>query len=95
MTNILREFFRGRIPGWEPRASRNAEESSINHKIEAEKKYFSETMSAEDFKRLEKLEDMYIAAHFFSSERTYSHAFMLGVMLMCAVFSEYCEVTGK
>jgi hypothetical protein len=84
--NILRELYFGRVSRWERRINRTAEEMAVENKIQAEKKYFAETMTAEDFRRLRELENLYGEFRGFEDMRTFNFAFSFGVMLMCAVF---------
>ena len=86
MKDILYKLYFGRISRWECRANRSVEENNIENKINAEKKYFKEILSDEDFKRLNELESLQSDVRGFEDIRTFSYAFRLGAMLMCAVF---------
>ena len=85
MKNILHELYLGRVSRRECRINRTAEEMAVEDKIQTEKKHFSETMSAEDYKRLDTLESLYTEAHYFENVRTFVYAFRLGALIMCAI----------
>jgi hypothetical protein len=87
MKNILHELQRGHIPGWDSRMNTNTVAAKeLNEKIKREREYLRFIMSPEDFRRLEKLESLHRERHSILYKNTYSNAFKLGVMLMCAVF---------
>ena len=86
MKNILDKLYFGCISPWEYRVNRSVEENNIENKIELEKKYFKETLSEEDYKRLSKLEDLQIEVRVFENVRSFNYGFRLGVRLMCDVF---------
>ena len=86
MKDILHKLYFGRVSRCECRANRNAEEDNIEGKINAEIKYFRETLSAEDFKRLDEIENLQAQIRSFEDMRTFNYAFRLGVSLMSAAF---------
>ena len=86
MSSILEDIYNGRVSRWEQRVNRTAEETAVENQIQAEKKYFEKTMTADDYKRLNELETLYGEFRSFDDMRTFKYAFRLGVMIMCAVF---------
>ena len=86
MKNILHDLHNGRIPGWDSRAYFNSETDETREKIRSERRYFASILSAKDFERFEQLEALHGEGHARRYANTYSSAFRIGVMLMCAVF---------
>lgn len=86
MEKILRELYRGRIRGWECRHKMTDEVKNIYAKIKAEKNYFSETLSPEDWKRLKQLDELYANVHHLNTENTFIYALRFGVVFMCDIF---------
>ena len=86
LKDILHKLYFGQVSRWECRANRSVEENNIENKIKSEKKYFKETLSDEDYKRLNELESFQSDIRGFEDMRTFNYAFRMGAMLMCAVF---------
>ena len=86
MKKILHDLYHGRIPGWDSRICMNSETDEIREKIRSERRYFASILSAEDFERFKDWEALHREGHARRYMNTYTEAFKLGVMLMCAVF---------
>jgi len=86
MKKILHDLYLGRIPGWDSYIQMNSETDETREKIRSERRYFASIMSAKDFERFEALEALHGEGHARRYKNTYTNAFKLGVMLMCAVF---------
>jgi len=85
MKKILHELYHGRIPGWDSVAS-TTKKDEIRQKMLDERRYFASIMSPKDFERFKELEALHRECHAWRYRNTYTNAFKLGVMLMCAVF---------
>lgn len=90
--SIMQALFDGQIIPWERRSNHSPERKELEEKIESEKQYFLEKMSAEDGKRFEELERLYHQATFDEEVNTYSHGFTLGTLLMMEVLQKKEEV---
>jgi len=87
MNKILSQFLsEKRQSYWEFHAQSTAEQIAANDKIDAEMKFFSSTMSAEDYKRLESVESLHDDITEITNIGTFNYAFRLGALFMCAVF---------
>ena len=85
MKKILHDLYHGRIPGWDSAIS-TTKNDETREKMLSERQYFASIMSAEDFERFKALEALHRECHERRYRNTYTNAFRLGVMLMCAVF---------
>ena len=87
MNKLFQDLCHGRIPGWDSHVHFHQPEE-ILEKIQNERKYFEWILSPNDFKKFKNLEKLHSKIHAQGYEDTYANAFKLGVMLMCAVFSD-------
>ena len=85
MTKILHELYHGRLPRGD-RSVNGPQLDVTREKILSERRYFASIMSGEDFERFKALEALHRECHDRRYRDTYTNAFKLGVMLMCAVF---------
>jgi hypothetical protein len=88
MKNVLDALFFGKLSSWERKPVRTAKEIELRQKWKDEQRYFAETLSAEDYKRLEALENLHSQMSAADEFNTFCYAFKLGVSLMCAVFAD-------
>ena len=86
MKNILHELYRGNIPGWDSQSNAHIDSDAFHEKLASERKYFASIMSKKDFERFTALEKFHKESHAVRYKKVYTHAFKLGVLLMCAVF---------
>ena len=93
MNKILLDLYWGRVSATERKTTFTDEEVAIYKEIEEERQYFSFSMSAADYERLEAYENRLDKVREISDISTFNYAFRLGVMLMHAVFMG--EVTEK
>jgi len=85
MKKILHDLYHGRIPGWDS-IDGNDQSDEIRKKILSERQHFVSSLSAKNFERFKALETLHRESHARRYQNTYTSAFKLGVMLMCAVF---------
>jgi len=85
MKKLLQKLYHGRIPGWDSQAH-TTETDENREKIQAERRYLMGIMSPKAHASFKKLEALHAQSHARRYENTYTNAFRLGVMLMCAVF---------
>ena len=85
MKKILHDLYHGRIPGWDSVAS-TTKNDETRQKMLSERRYFASLLSPKDFERFKALEALHSECHARRYRNTYTNAFKLGVMLMCAVF---------
>ena len=95
MKKILHDLYHGRIPGWDSSISMNSFTDETRKKTLSERQYFASILSAEDFERFKSLEATHNESHTRRYRNTYTSAFKLGVMLMCAVFMNDDEENRK
>jgi len=88
MKKILHELYHGRVLGQERTAY---ETDEAREKIRSERRHFAFILSDEDFARFEALEALHKEHHTRRREEIYENAFRLGVLLMCAVFTNHEE----
>ena len=86
MNKLLQALYHGRIPGWDSQIH-TTEIEELRKKILHERKCFTSDLSPKNLVRYEKLEALHAESHARRYENVYINAFRLGVMLMCAVFS--------
>ena len=87
MNKMIQDLRHGRIPGWDKQVY-SAETDEEREKIRSERQYFASIMSEKDFERFRQLETLHAEGHARRYANTYASAFKLGVMLMCAVFTD-------
>jgi len=85
MTKILHDLYHGRLPRGD-RSVNTPHIDATREKILSERRYFASIMSPKDFERFKALEALHREGHDQRYRDTYTNAFKLGVMLMCAVF---------
>ena len=88
MKNILHELFHGRVPGRDCNAPANPKVDELTQKIKSERQYFASIMSDANFKRFRKLERLHCKKNYLHYMDTFTNAFKLGAMLMCALFAD-------
>ena len=88
MKNILHNLFQGQLPKWTHDPSITEKSKEIKQTIERERQYFSGILSAEDFKRFEKLDRLYRRKNAIQSMNAYINAFRTGAMIILAVLME-------
>ena len=87
MNKILSQFLSDKYQNyWEFHAHSTAEQRAANDKIDAEMKYFSSKLYAEDYKRLESFESLHDDILENTNIGTFNYAFRLSALFMCAVF---------
>jgi len=87
MNKLLQALYHGRIPGWDSQIH-TTEIEELRKKILHERKCFTGDLSPKNLARYEKLEALHAESHAKRYENVYINAFRLGVMLMCAVFTD-------
>ena len=87
MNKLLQALYHGRIPGWDSQIH-SAKTDEHHERILNERKYYTSKMSHAELERYKKLEALYAECHARRYENVYINAFKLGVMLMCAVFTD-------
>ena len=87
MNKLLQNLYRGRIPGWDSQVH-TTETNENNQKISNARKHLISLISGEALESFKKLEAFHAENHARRYENTYTNAFKLGVMLMCAVFAD-------
>jgi len=90
MKKMLQDLYHGRFPRGD-RSVNNPHIDANREKILSERRYFESIMSAEDFERFKALEALHRECHDQRYRDTYTNAFRLGVMLMCAIFMDEDE----
>ena len=88
MKKILHDLYHGRVPGWDSRihSVNDSKSDEIREKILAERRHIVSVLSPKNLERFKALEALHSEAHTRMYRNTYTNAFKLGVMLMCAVF---------
>ena len=87
MNKLLQELYHGRIPGWDSQVHTTPTDET-RERILSERRYFTSKMSDKDLERYKKMEALYAECHARRYENVYINAFKLGVLLMCAVFTD-------
>ena len=85
--SILEALFYGRINPWECRAVHSPEREEIEKRIKAEKSYFKESLSNDDFQRLESLESLYTQASEDEEIAAFSYGFTMGTLILLEVLA--------
>ena len=85
--SIFEALFYGRINAWERRASQSRERKEIECKIQAEKGYFKENMTADDYQRFQVLESLYTQASEDEEIGIFAHGLTLGALIMLEVMT--------
>ncbi len=88
MKSILRRLYNGEINPYESISVTSKEYNEVNGKIQAEKGYFKQHMSEDDFERLIGLENLYTDASGMETEKAFGEGFGLGLLLMVEVMAE-------
>jgi len=86
MKNILHDLYYGYFSAWERGPIHTKEHQAVNRRIEDEKGYFMQKMSADDCQRFEVLENLYSQSSDCEQADAFSYGFRLATMLMCAAF---------
>ena len=82
MRKLLHELYHGRIPGWDSQVHTTPDSENIR---QARSRLVS-VLSPEELEKFKALEALHAQSHAWRYEYTYTQAFRLGVLLMCAVF---------
>ena len=91
--SIFKALIYGRINPWDRRIIHSSERKEIEQKIEAEKGYFIERMSPDDYKRFEALESLYFQVSVDEDIDIFTHGFTMGVLIMQAVSAKQEDIT--
>ena len=79
---MLRELYYGKLIPWERHYRNDAKQLEIMRKTAEEEKYFEETLTPDDFQRLQALFSMYSKIFELDEYEIYSHGFSAGMLLM-------------
>ncbi|MDL2234629.1 hypothetical protein LJC07_00555 [Christensenellaceae bacterium OttesenSCG-928-L17] len=91
MKSILHQLYGGEINPYEETCVTTNDYRRVNRQIQAEKRYFTERMSADDRKRFEALENLYGDSSEMESQKAFCIGFKLAARLLCAVFADEPE----
>jgi hypothetical protein len=86
--SILEALYHGKLPLWERKVTHTSERTEIEQKIQFEKDYFKKSMTADDYRRLEKLESLYTQASEDEVIDMFIRSFAIGAFIML-------EITAK
>ena len=93
--SIMEALFYGRVIPWERRADITDERRAILQKLDSEKRYFSEKLSPEDYKRFEGFEDLVGSDSQHEEIDIYTHGFTLGALLTLEVLEKKEAIINK
>lgn len=88
---LLKQLYNGEIYPSEIINCKDPQYRELSHKISDETEYFKKTLSPEDWKRLEQLDDMIDDRSAACSYENFSYGFRLGMGLMIEVFTDRNE----
>ena len=86
MNEILNDLYYGEFSGFERK--RTTGNKALLDKIDAERTYFVQKLSADDAQRFEKLESLYMQSSCYEQEDAFVYGFKFATKIMCAVFTE-------
>ena len=86
---ILEDLYFGKISPWERLCPKNKEYTEVNQKISKIKDHFEETLSPEDTKRFEELQDLLCESGEIEDIALFESAFSMGALMMLDVFNLY------
>ena len=96
MQNSLFEaLFLGKINPFERKVEYTPERRELNKKIQDEKRYFIEKLSADDSKRFEELESLLTHKTLDTDVEVHSHGFALGILLVLECLTMRDRVINK
>ena len=87
MKSILQALYDGEIFPDELIVPKDPEYRPIHRKISAEKEYLKQKLTEEDYKRLEKIDNLLCQATSMSAYEAFSYGFKLGAILMIEIFT--------
>ena len=70
---------------------KDPEYRNIHKQINDEEQYFIKKMSADDFKRIEKLEDLFLQSSSIYACESFMYGFRLGALIILEIFSDEKE----
>lgn len=84
--SILYDLYFGNLAPWERACPQDPAYKSINRKISDLKVHFRETLSADEYRRLEELDDLKERSGAFDDVDLFEYGLCMGVLLMIEVF---------
>lgn len=84
--SILDDLYYGRISPWERRRVRTHEFKEISSQIIAIEEHFRNLLPAEEFEKLEELQELRGQADAIESENLFGYAFSTGALMMIDIF---------
>jgi hypothetical protein len=91
--SILESMFNGEIKPFELKISRNPERCELETQIKREKNYFKETMTSEDYERLEVLEALYSQSCGGKNIEFFAHGYTTATQIMIEVINRMNGIT--
>ena len=88
MNQILNDLYNDEFSRLGRKVYRTTENIALMDKIDAEREYFIQKLSAADAQRFEKLESLYLQSSNYEQEDAFACGFKFATKLMCAVFTE-------
>ena len=79
---MLRKMYEGKIVPWERHNRSSAKQLEIVRKIASEEEYFEDTLTPDDFKRLQALFNMFSEVSVLNEYDIFSYGFSVGLLLM-------------
>ena len=83
--SIFEALYYGKINPSERKVRATPEKNDIERTIQALKNYFRKEFSAEDYERLEELENLYTEYHDCENINLFAHGFTVGALIMLEV----------
>jgi len=82
MNSFAKSLYYGQISPWERSRSENPEYTNISHKINDIQIHFRNTLSTEDWEKLDELETLHIRSLSIENEDIFSYGLNIGLLLM-------------